>query len=177
MNSGIGNPEHLSEHGIQSIVDLPDVGKNIFDHPIGVYATGISQHIGLGRVPDNSNIFANAPNPAPGPGSPHFEILLSNFILGPTPPEENYLSITTFLSTPGDNARGSVKLNLSDPLAVPLIDAGLLADNATDVPLMREAIKTVLRLVSAPAWEDDIIGPVDSTQPSLNATCRVGHIH
>ncbi|KAJ3515002.1 hypothetical protein NLJ89_g2031 [Agrocybe chaxingu] len=205
MNSGIGSVAHLSERGIQSIVNLPDVGENLFDHPIiglswrvtsngtfddyrrnstlqdealqmwkdthqGVYATGISQHIGFVRVPDNSSIFANAPNPAPGPDSPHFEIFLSNFLLGPTPPEGNYLSITTFLSTPGDNARGSVKLNSGDPFAVPLIDAGLLADNATDVALMREAVRTVLRLVSAPAWEDYIIGPVDSAQPSLSAT-------
>ncbi|CAA7266121.1 unnamed protein product [Cyclocybe aegerita] len=205
MNSGIGSASHLSEHGIPSIVDLPDVGENLFDHPIitlswrvdsnmtyddykrnsalqdealqtwkdtrqGVYANGISQHIGFVRVPDNSSIFVNATNPASGPGSPHFEIFVSNFLLGATPSEGNYLSISTILLTPGDNARGSVKLNSSDPFAIPLIDAGLLADDATDVALMREAVKSVLRLASAPAWGDYIIEAADSAQPGLNAT-------
>ncbi|KAJ3505995.1 hypothetical protein NLJ89_g7117 [Agrocybe chaxingu] len=205
MNSGIGSPSHLNSHGIQSIVDLPDVGENLFDHPLitlywrvnsnrtyddyrrssalqdealqtwkdtrqGVYATGVSQHVGFVRIPSNNTIFANAPNPASGPGSPHFEMFLSNFRLGPTPPEGNYLSISALLSSPGNNARGSVKLNSSDPFSIPLIDTGLLADNATDLALMREAVKSVLRFVSAPAWEDYILGPEDSTQPGLNAT-------
>ncbi|KAJ3511702.1 hypothetical protein NLJ89_g3945 [Agrocybe chaxingu] len=222
MNSGIGSPSHLHSHGIQSVVDLPDVGENLFDHPLitlswrvnssgtyddyrrnsalqdealqtwkttrqGVYATGASQHIGFVRVPSNSSVFANAPDPASGPGSPHFEILVSvstlifvavfcliktyaEFPYRTTPPEGNYLSILALLSSPGDNARGSVKLNSSDPFSIPLIDTGLLADNATDLALMREAVKSVLRFASAPAWEEYIISPQDSTQPGLNAT-------
>ena len=34
MLSGIGNKTELSEVGINAIVDLPDVGKNLKDHPI-----------------------------------------------------------------------------------------------------------------------------------------------
>ncbi|OCK73559.1 GMC oxidoreductase [Lepidopterella palustris CBS 459.81] len=30
--SGIGDPSHLSEHGIQTSVSLPEVGKNLHDH-------------------------------------------------------------------------------------------------------------------------------------------------
>lgn len=33
MLSGIGPQEHLSEHGIDSVVDLHGVGKNLHDHP------------------------------------------------------------------------------------------------------------------------------------------------
>ncbi|KAF2871946.1 putative glucose dehydrogenase [Massariosphaeria phaeospora] len=34
MLSGIGDPDHLSEHGIQTAVNLPEVGKNLHDHMV-----------------------------------------------------------------------------------------------------------------------------------------------
>lgn len=34
LNSGIGDAAELSEVGIQAIIDLPDVGKNLSDQPI-----------------------------------------------------------------------------------------------------------------------------------------------
>jgi len=59
-------------------------------------------------------------------------------------------------------------MNYSDPFSIPLIDAGLLAHGSqTDVPLMREAVKRILQLVSAPAWKDYIIGPGSESQPTL----------
>lgn len=36
MLSGIGDPAHLQEMGIQPLVDLPGVGRNLQDHPIGL---------------------------------------------------------------------------------------------------------------------------------------------
>lgn len=32
MLSGIGDPSHLTKHGISTIVDLPEVGRNLHDH-------------------------------------------------------------------------------------------------------------------------------------------------
>jgi len=45
----------------------------------GVFVNGISQHIGFGRVPDDSPIFdqKGSSNPASGPNSPNFEIFVS----------------------------------------------------------------------------------------------------
>ncbi len=74
--------------------------------------------------------------------------------------------------TPGSSSRGSVSLNASfppDPFQVPIIDAGLLLSE-TDVPLMREAVRTILRLASAPAWSEYIISPVNPSQPSHSAS-------
>lgn len=158
-------------------------------------ANGIAQHIGFVRVPDNSSIFANTINPASGPNSPHFEIFVSvrcfarmyqvilrfcfrcshRTLLGNTPPDGSYLSISAIMLTPGSNSRGSVSLNASfpgsrpNPFQPPIIDAGLLL-SATDVPLMREAIRSILRLASAPAWRRYIISPVNPSQPSYSAS-------
>ncbi|WP_052763913.1 GMC family oxidoreductase N-terminal domain-containing protein [Microvirga massiliensis] len=33
MLSGIGPADHLGEHGIACIADLPGVGENLIDHP------------------------------------------------------------------------------------------------------------------------------------------------
>lgn len=71
--------------------------------------------------------------------------------------------------TPGSVARGSVKLNSSDPFGTPIIDAGLLKA-PTDVPLMREAVKSILRFAAAPVWSDYIIGSSQSSQPGLNSS-------
>ena len=77
--------------------------------------------------------------------------------------------------TPGSSSRGSVSLNASflgsqpDPFQVPIIDAGLLLSE-TDVPLMREAVRTILRLASAPAWSDYIVSPANPSQPSHPAS-------
>ncbi|KDR77799.1 hypothetical protein GALMADRAFT_155550 [Galerina marginata CBS 339.88] len=110
----------------------------------GVFVNGIAQHIGFVRVPDNSPIFQSSPNPSSGPNSPHFEIFVSNFLLGNTPPTGNFLSISAIMLTPGPSARGSVKINSTNSFDVPIIDAGLLTDK-TDVPLLREAVRSILR--------------------------------
>ncbi|KAF9471414.1 aryl-alcohol-oxidase from pleurotus Eryingii [Pholiota conissans] len=209
MNSGIGASDSLRSAGIAPLVNLPDVGKHLADHPIitlswlvnstttyddfnrnatvlneaialweakrqGPLANGIAQHIGFVRVPDNSIIFSGkGSNPSPGEGSPHFEIFISNFLLGNTPPTGNFLSISAIMLTPGSSSRGSISLNTTthpaDPFAPPIIDAGLLL-SPTDVPLMREAVKSILRLASASAWEAYIVSAATSSQPTISAS-------
>lgn len=87
------------------------------------------------------------------------------------------MSISTIMLTPGSDSRGSVKLNTTttgtgpstDPFAHPIIDAGLLL-SPTDVPLMREAVKSILRFASASAWEGYITSPASSSQPVLSSS-------
>jgi hypothetical protein len=42
LNSGIGNAEALTAIGIKPLVDLPDVGENLVDHPFGGVRYNIS---------------------------------------------------------------------------------------------------------------------------------------
>ena len=47
---------------------------------------------------------------------------------------------------------GSVTINSSDPFAAPLIDPALLS-NRVDIVVVREAIRSARRFLTAPAWE------------------------
>ncbi|TFK33871.1 hypothetical protein BDQ12DRAFT_765756 [Crucibulum laeve] len=92
------------------------------------------------------------------PGVSHFEFFLSIFPLGTTPPTGNFLSISSIMLTP--TAHGIVKLNSTNLFGAPIIDPQLLT-GSTDGPLLREAVKSTLRLVSASAWKGYILAPVD----------------
>jgi choline dehydrogenase-like flavoprotein len=61
---------------------------------------------------------------------------------------------------------GSIGINSSNPFAPPIIDSGLLTSDF-DLFTLREAIKRSYELLSAPVWQDFIIGP---TEDLLNLT-------
>lgn len=63
-------------------------------------------HIAWLRVPDNSSIFSRFPDPAAGPNSAHYEILISNGFLGTTPPTGKYLGLTTAMVSPVSRMSG-----------------------------------------------------------------------
>lgn len=73
-------------------------------------------------------------------------------------------------------AEGSVQINSSNPLAMPLIDPGLLS-SAFDVKALVQSVKSAIRFFGAPAWDDfvlDIAGPIGSatTDEELEAIIR-----
>ncbi|KAJ7881442.1 aryl-alcohol oxidase [Mycena leptocephala] len=91
-------------------------------------------HMGWLRIPDNSSIFEKFPDPAAGPNTSHYELIISNGMLVPPPPTGNFLNTFDLTPLPG----GSVTLNSSDPLADPLINPNILGSEV-DVVIMREA--------------------------------------
>jgi choline dehydrogenase-like flavoprotein len=56
---------------------------------------GVS-HIAWLRIPDSSPILGSSDPPA----SPHFELLVSNGFVGPTPPSGNYMTISLAMVAP-----------------------------------------------------------------------------
>ncbi|KAJ6521973.1 alcohol oxidase [Mycena vulgaris] len=131
-------------------------------------------HIGWLRIPDNSSIFERFSDPAAGPNTAHYELLVANGRGGPPPPTGNFLSVNTALVSP--TARGSVTLSSNDPFAPPLINPNFLGAEL-DLFLMREALRSALRFASAPAWADYVISAVGvnstSTDNELNDYIRV----
>ncbi|KAF9002710.1 aryl-alcohol-oxidase from pleurotus Eryingii [Cyathus striatus] len=198
LSSGsLNTPQILLNSHLDTL--LPDIGKNLSDHPIvtlawfvkdgiqtfddfnrnvtseadaleewesegrGVDVLGISGHIGFGRDASVSG----EEDPASGGNTPHFEIFLSNFLLGSTPPQGNFLSISAIMLTP--ISRGTVTLSSpTDPFAKPIINPNLLS-TPIDLTLLRSSVRAILKLTTASAWSNFIDHPVDG-QPGNNAT-------
>ncbi|KAG6871962.1 hypothetical protein C0995_014473 [Termitomyces sp. Mi166 len=184
LNSGIGSSPALKAVGVTPLVDLPDVGINLSDHPAvgnlwlvkgnntydtirrnpdpalaqwqasnsGPYSDPVLNHIGFFRMPQ---VLVPSHDTSAGPNSPHFEITISNGVPFFLPPQGNFLTLTTIVVSP--SSRGSIKLQSSNPFDAPLIDPGLLKTDF-DKLTMREAIKSAIKFVSAPVWNDYIVG-------------------
>ncbi|KAK0199191.1 aryl-alcohol oxidase, partial [Desarmillaria ectypa] len=185
LNSGIGDAVELSEVGIQAVVDLPDVGKNLSDQPIlwnkwyvndtntwdDIFRnltyrnelvtrwneTKTGPHIAWSRLPDNSPIFERVNDPAAGRNTPHIELDIQNAW---SIPVSGIPDTGNFMSIStcvvSSASRGTVKLNSSDPLDPPLIDPAYLTSEF-DVFAMVEAVKSAKRFLSAPTWEGYIL--------------------
>ncbi|KAF7362800.1 Choline dehydrogenase, mitochondrial [Mycena venus] len=128
--------------------------------------------IGWLRVPDNSSIFEEFPDPAAGPNSPHFELIISNGKVVLPPPTGNFMSVIPVVVSPA--SRGSVTLGSNDPIADPLINPNLVGTEV-DLFIMREAIKSAIRFTTAPAWKDYVISPFglnDTTDAGIDTYIR-----
>jgi choline dehydrogenase-like flavoprotein len=199
--SGIGDASDLAQVGVESVLDLPDVGKTLQDHPLlpnqflvnsnntweaadrnatlaqeqldlynsqgqGPLVDTVCNQIGWLRIPDNSSIWEVAPDPTTGPTTAHYELVFANGFIGPVqtlPSEGAYMTIVSNLVSPV--SRGFVKLNTSSPWDSPLIDPALLKEDI-DFLMMREAFKSSVNFVTAPAWNNYVIGPFGT----VNAT-------
>ncbi|KAJ7693421.1 alcohol oxidase [Mycena rosella] len=127
-------------------------------------------HLGFFRIPTLVNQFKD---PASGPGTSHYELIVSNGLLGPPPPTGNFMSVSCAVVAP--TARGSVTLSSSNVLADPVINPNLLGSPA-DVFIMREAIKSSMRFASAPAFAGYVLSPnglnFNSTDAEIDAFVR-----
>ncbi|KAJ2920802.1 hypothetical protein H1R20_g16290, partial [Candolleomyces eurysporus] len=188
LSSGIGDRRELSALGVNTIHDLPDVGKGMSDHVVLLTAwnttgaaipppspadleqwqnTRTGRLSGFGpknfiwsRIPSNSSIWKGNQDPASGRNAPHLELALSN--LG------NNAVASVVLLTP--KSRGSVKLRSSNPFDPPLIDLGYFTD-PFDLTALREGARIAKRFYSGPAWADLITAQFsldpDTTPPDV----------
>ncbi|KDR79239.1 hypothetical protein GALMADRAFT_223476 [Galerina marginata CBS 339.88] len=125
----------------------------------GMFANNVVNNFGFARIPSNATIFKVAADPAAGPNSPHWEIIISNFWFNPGIPQPttgSFMTIVAVLISP--SSRGTVKLASNNPFDKPLIDPNYLTTQF-DIFTMREAVKAIKRFVAAPAWSDYVIGP------------------
>ncbi|PPQ66925.1 hypothetical protein CVT26_010014 [Gymnopilus dilepis] len=143
----------------------------------GVIANTVVNNMGFFRLPSNSSIFKTVSDPASGPGSPHFELLPTNFFLSPgvaTPATGSFFTIVIALISP--TSRGSVKIRSTNPFDKPIIDPQYLT-TPFDVFALRESVKAAKTFASAKAWSDYIIGPFGelantSTDDEIDAFVR-----
>lgn len=169
MHSGIGPAEQLRKHGISVIVDAPEVGENLQDHPmvpVRAYVKGdlgyqAAAH-GLGTVKAGLRYLVTKDGPASGNGIEtvtHWNP--SDFTAEPT--IQCYHSpviLNEQLSATGDRSgvtfetvvlqprsRGWVRLADSNPTSMPLINPNFLGDDE-DLRAAVESVRAVREVMA-----------------------------
>ncbi|KAJ3794118.1 alcohol oxidase [Lentinula aff. detonsa] len=113
--------------------------------------------IGWLRLPENSSIFQQVLDPAAGPNTSHYELIITNGALShPAPATGNFLTFSTSVSSP--TSRGSISLNSSNPLEYPLINFNLF-NTSFDRFVVREAYRNTKKFLAAQSWDGYILAP------------------
>ncbi len=160
MLSGVGPAQHLREHGIPVICDVPGVGKNLQDHPM-VMTTFRSKNKQTFKAAANplhvlrylafksglltSNVteaMAFTKTRFETADAPDLELLfcpLEWLDQGVGLPKVHAFGIAPIVVNP--RSRGQVLLNNADPVAPPVIDLGLLTDpEGIDSAILTEGV-------------------------------------
>jgi choline dehydrogenase len=177
MLSGIGDREHLAEHGIDTLCHSPEVGQNLLDHLVA----------GLGFAVGDGSLFAAekpkelvnyllrrrgmlSSNVGEAYGflrsRPELQLPDIELIFGPAPfydealipPEGHGVIIGPILVAP--ESSGQITLRSADPHAKPVIEPRYLSDpGGVDRAAMMEGLRICARLAEAPALKD-LLGPL-----------------
>jgi len=154
--SGVGPADHLAEHDIDVVADLPGVGRNLQDHQ-KVFAV-YERTAGPDDPTPESNVieagvFARTdPDLAEPDVQSHCAPV---YVLrhGLSPPEDGrqFFSMSTTQLRP--ESRGEVRLASADPFDDPIIDPNYL-DEPADLETLVEGLRLVRRIAGAGALSD-----------------------
>lgn len=175
MLSGIGPAAHLAEHGIEVVVDAPDVGANLQDHLVaglapaakggtlydaekpaelaryltarkGMLTSNVAEAYGFVRTEVAESTGAPA-------GLPDIEIIFAPVPYvgeGLVPTPAHGLTVGAILLRP--RSRGTIRLASADPSAAPLIDPAYLSDpEGVDAETMLAGLAECERLIDTEA--------------------------
>lgn len=200
MLSGLGPADHLAEHGIDCLVDLPGVGANLIDHPevpitarvngpYGYYKQGDGWRMlrngaqfklfGTGPVTSagvEAGAFVNPTDPDAPPTIQAFCVPIvyvdrdTRHLVDDGPG----VTVTTVVVKP--RSRGTVRLASGDPTAMPLVSPNLLMDPA-DMDEMVRGQRFFLRAFEQSPLADKVANvllpaPADRSDDALRAYCR-----
>lgn len=200
MLSGLGPADHLAEHGIDCLVDLPGVGANLIDHPevpitarvngpYGYYKQGDGWRMlrngmqfklfGTGPVTSagvEAGAFVNPTDPDAPPTIQAFCVPIvyvdrdTRHLVDDGPG----VTVTTVVVKP--RSRGTVRLASGDPTAMPLVSPNLLMDPA-DMDEMVRGQRFFLRAFEQSPLADKVANvllptPEDRSDNALRAYCR-----
>lgn len=184
MLSGVGHAQHLRDHGIEVVADLP-VGDNLHDHMFHA----MTFHATSSKMRGNALFFAKGlAKELPRPGSTFlansvFEVLafLRTSQATDVPDLQLHLLPWSYVSPNQDEAirhdvdprpaltilttliyprsRGTLRLASADPAAAPLIDPAYLADSA-DLDLLTEGSEMVREIMAGAAFGGAVKGEI-----------------
>jgi choline dehydrogenase len=173
MLSGIGPAEHLQDHGIAVVVDLPGVGSNLQDHAgthlvndvsvptLNSEARGLNalKHMAdyalrrrgaLTTAIGHAHAFVRG---RPGLAAPNLQIAFAAFAFDFDAKGRLVLrskpAVSTLIGLMRPSHRGTVRLRSADPLAPPVIRHQLLG-NDDDVEQIVEGVQLARRIMAQP---------------------------
>jgi choline dehydrogenase len=181
MHSGIGPAEQLRRHGIAVIVDSPEVGENLQDHPmvpVRAYVKGDLGYQaaaqGLGTVKAGLRYLVTKDGPASGNGietvshwnpadftaEPTIQCyhapIIANEELSPTGDRSG---VTFELVVLQPKSRGWVRLADSDPTSMPLINPNFIGEEE-DLRAAVESVRAIREVMAreslAPVIEEEM---------------------
>jgi choline dehydrogenase len=163
MLSGIGPAAGLRAHDLNPLVDLPGVGANLSDHPLGlvVYASP-------GPLPGTASGTADvvaAVRTDPALMTPNLHIFFGGIPLAP-PSMLGQSGFTIGFALLAPRSRGAVTLASADPGIAPRIDPGLLSDYR-DVEDMLAGLRVARTVGGSPAlapWREHEVFPGAAVQ-------------
>ena len=192
MISGIGPKEHLKEHGIPVVHDLPGVGQNLQDHfmipvvysctkPVSLSQAGTKEQAALyaknkGMLTSNvaeggGFLRINSRSPAP---DLQFHFIpgysISDGFGNPTDGSDAFTIMPSLVQSKGT---GTVKLASADPNTKPLIDHNIF-QNESDYDTLITGFKIARQIIASPALDElrgkeFLPGPAVKTDEQIKA--------
>jgi choline dehydrogenase len=174
MLSGIGDPDHLAEHGIETRVELPGVGRNLQDHlfAFNVYRTPVEDTLDdAGGLVDLAKYFLFKRGPLTSNGAEAGGFVRTDVGSDLDAPDLQFHFVPAFFMRHGfDNpdeghgfsigvtqlrpeSRGRVTLRSADPLAAPSIDPRYLTEEP-DLDVLVEGIRMAREIVRQSAFDN-----------------------
>ena len=166
MLSGVGPEDHLREHGIESVVDLPGVGQNLSDHPLIAVTWITKPEVDLDAFRPNGQVFLRYT----ADGSPLENDMIVYMSAAASKRRDQggnrneLVGIGAGLGLNLALSKGEVRLSSSDYRDQPYLDYNLL-DDEEDMRRYRDGIRMVVGLEDHPAMSALIEGrlyPLDS---------------
>jgi choline dehydrogenase-like flavoprotein len=178
MLSGIGPADHLREVGIDPIVDLPGVGRNLQDHlgvlvhytrPEGGKFRDLMRFDRMAVAMVRAHLFQSGPATVLPGGlhgfvktRPELSVPNLQFLFRGAPPQAHMwfpgirraytdgFGMRPILLHP--ESRGEVRLRSSDPRDKPMIVQNFF-DSPNDLPVLREGVKIIRDIINRPALD------------------------
>jgi choline dehydrogenase len=166
LRSGIGPAADLARLSVDVHADVPGVGRNLIDHPrVEVVYEPSAELLArtrdhLAAEPDRAQTLIKARSATCPPDTWDLHVVMrvrASITGNPRRPAEDPLA-HLYVHVMKPRSRGSVRIDSTDPAAVPIVDHGFLSDAADhDAAALVDGIRLARRLATAPVM-DDLLG-------------------
>tara|TARA_B100000686_G_scaffold192195_1_gene198899 strand:- start:125137 stop:126696 length:1560 start_codon:yes stop_codon:yes gene_type:complete len=179
MLSGIGPKNHLRNYGIKNLVDLPNVGQNLQDHPtlLTVHKTKPSYTLNSSKP-----LLQMALSYTASDSTDRKDIMITMGSYAVAPDKETQAGlihssdklIGAFIGIilQKSNSFGKLSLRSDKPEDIPLLDYNML-DSKCDVKRIREAVRLCAELGSSSEFEEFIDYRIDPSDEELKTDSMI----